>query len=493
MKLVLLRRISGKTILALSVFFIIFSALLFSFKEEVLLASSPPQIQNVRVVEVDENSALVQWETDKEADSLINYGLDRHYGIVRDPGSEKVEHSLLLDDLLSGTTYHFRVVSRDKDGNQSISSNYRFTTEGESEIVDIDTPPVDRVEQIIEHIEEIDELLEIEEAIRERIREISDDLVIIGTPVVEVGEDHAIVRWATNRSSISSVEFARENEFNENDPVYSRSQSGDGTESLEHEVFLEGLTPATTYHFRAIARDNAGVEVRSEDHTFTTDAPTPQVRNFELVYIGEDSATFEWNTTFPAESLIEFEHLGTGERGTKGSPTLSSGHSVHLTDLEFGESYRAKAIAIGEDGGTSESNYIEFETVIDTDPPVVSNVSTESTLFPGAEARVQTIVSWRTNKLAICRFNYQEGLAPGTDQFDLDPRDSSFMTNHVQVVVDFRPATVYQFWFVCVDRFGNEGVSEKFVVFTPQQEKNIIDIIIENFEDTFGWIENIFN
>ncbi len=463
------------------------------FNEEILFASNPPQIQNVRVVDVDNSSALVEWETDKEADSLINYGLDRNYGIVRDPGTEKVEHSLLLDNLLSGTTYHFRVVSRDKDGNQSISSNYRFTTEGEPEIVDVDTPPVDRVEKMVEHIEDIDQLMELEETIRERIREVSDQLVIIGIPTVEVGESTATVKWATNRPSISSVDFVRENEFDVNNPYYSSSQSGDGTETLEHEVFLEGLTPATTYHFRAVVRDRAGVEAYSDDHTFTTDAPTPQVRNFELIYIGEDSATFEWSTTFPAESLVEFEHLGTGERESKGSPTLSSSHSVHLTDLEFGVRYRAKAIAVGEDGGTSESSYIEFETVIDTDPPVVSNVSTDSTLFPGAEARVQTIVSWRTNKLAVCRFNYQEGLAPGADRFDLDPRDSSFMTNHVQVVVEFRPATVYQFWFVCEDRFGNEGTSEKFVVFTPQQEKNIIDIIIENFEDTFGWVKNIMN
>lgn len=477
----------------ISAFLFCFFLFIFLLFNKDLFALNPPRIQNVRVVEIDNNSALVEWKTDKQADSLINYGLDRNYGIVRDPRAERLEHALLLDNLLSGTTYHFRVVSRDENGNQSISSDYRFTTEGESEIVDVDTPPVERVEKIIEHVEEIEKLLEMEEVIKERIREISDDLVIIGIPVVEIGETTATVRWASNRPSVSSVEFARENEFNENDSYYPRSQSGDGLETLDHVVFLEGLIPATTYHFRAIVRDRAGVEAKSDDHTFTTDAPTPQVRNFELVYVGEDSATFEWSTTFPAESLVEFEHLGTGEKENKGSPTLSSNHSVQLTDLEFGVVYRARAIAVGEDGGTSESNYIEFETVVDTDPPVVSNVSTDSTLFPGAEARVQTIVSWRTNKLAVCRFNYQEGLAPGADQFDLEPRDTSFMTNHVQVVVEFRPATVYQFWFVCLDRFGNEGTSEKFVVFTPQQEKNIIDIIIENFEDTFGWIKNIMN
>lgn len=478
-----------KRSVALFVFTLFLSVLLFTTD---IFASDPPRIQNVRIVDIDNSSALVEWETDKESDSLINYGLDRGYGMVRDPRSDKVEHSLLLDGLLSGTTYHFRVVSRDAGGNQGISSDYRFTTEGEPEIVDVDTPPVDRVDRMVEHIDDIEELLEMEEVIRDRIEAVSEELVIIGAPRVEVDESTATISWTTNRRAVPSVEFVNESEFNENNPQYPRSQ-GQGQEGLDHEVVLEGLTPATTYHFRAVARDTAGIEVRSDDHTFTTDAPTPQIRNLELVQIGEDYAAFEWNTTFPAESLIEYENMSTGVVESKGSPTLSSAHSVQLTDLDFGESYRARAIAIGEDGGTSESDYIEFETVIDTDPPVVSNVSTESTLFPGAEARVQTIVSWRTNKLAVCRFNYQEGLAVGADQFDLDPRDESFMTNHVQVVVAFRPATVYQFWFVCEDRFGNVGQSEKFVVFTPQQEKNIIDIIIENFEESFGWIENIMN
>jgi hypothetical protein len=469
----------------------LFLVFIFLFTATNLYASNPPLITNVRIVDINNESALVKWETDKEADSLINYGLDRYYGIVRDPKADKIEHNLLLDNLLSGTTYYFRVVSRDEEGNQSISSDYRFTTEGESEIVDVDSSPAERIEKILEQIEDISDILEIQESFNERIREVAEELVIIGTPVVEVGENTAVVRWATNRPSSSFVEFTRENDFDESNPNYLRTQVGSDGETLEHEVFLEGLTPATTYHFRAVVRDVAGIEVRSDDYVFTTDAPTPQIRNFELTFVGEDSAIFEWNTTFPAESLIEYEHLGTGDRETKGSPTLSSSHTVQLTDLEFGALYRAKAIAIGEDGGTSESNSVEFETVIDTEPPVVSNVSTESTLFPGAEARVQTIVSWKTNKLAICRFNYQQGLAPGVDVFDLDPRDSSFMTNHVQVVVEFKPATVYQFWFICDDRFGNEGVSEKFVVFTPQQEKNIIDIIIENFEDTFGWVKNI--
>jgi hypothetical protein len=51
--------------------------------------------------------------------------------------------------------------------------------------------------------------------------------------------------------------------------------------------------------------------------------------------------------------------------------------------------------------------------------------------------------------------------------------------------------TVYQFWVECKDVSGNKSKSENFVLFTPNKEKSIIDIILENFQGTFGWVNNI--
>jgi hypothetical protein len=86
---------------------------------------------------------------------------------------------------------------------------------------------------------------------------------------------------------------------------------------------------------------------------------------------------------------------------------------------------------------------------------------------------------------------YQEGVAGGTEPFTIEKENPSFNTSHVEVVVDFAPATVYQFYLNCVDEAGNSIQSENFVLFTPIQEKNIIDLILENFESTFGWVQNI--
>jgi hypothetical protein len=58
-------------------------------------------------------------------------------------------------------------------------------------------------------------------------------------------------------------------------------------------------------------------------------------------------------------------------------------------------------------------------------------------------------------------------------------------------VLEFLPSTVYKFWLECKDQTENKARSEDFVLFTPDKEKSIIDIIMENFQGTFGWVKNI--
>jgi hypothetical protein len=142
-------------------------------------------------------------------------------------------------------------------------------------------------------------------------------------------------------------------------------------------------------------------------------------------------------------------------------------------------------------GDRVKSQPIQFITVRDIAAPIITNVTNESTLFPGSESRIQTIIEWNTDEPASCLLTYQEGVAGGTEAFTIEKEFIQYSTSHVEVVVDFAPATVYQFSISCTDEAGNSVQSENFVLFTPIQEKNIIDLILENFEATFGWVKNI--
>ncbi|MFC2008184.1 fibronectin type III domain-containing protein [Chloroflexota bacterium] len=72
----------------------------------------------------------------------------------------------------------------------------------------------------------------------------------------------ADICWETHEKSDSQVEYwSNGHKFSPLD-----------TEELiiEHHVHLTGLTPATTYHYKTMSRDNAGNLAVSEEQTFTT-------------------------------------------------------------------------------------------------------------------------------------------------------------------------------------------------------------------------------
>lgn len=473
--------------------------------------TSPPSVAGVEIVKNSDTSVTVTWQTDENADSLVNYGLQPDYGIVRLPTPERREHAVTLDNLEPGRVYHFRVVSADAAGNQGISADYKFQTgdvtsvgegegqgeaDGQGEGLDVgpgqnDNPPVttQEITEAIQEITEVEQLQEILEVTMDAIQGITDALTIIGPPTVIPETITAVVRWTTDRDSDSTVLFSPASQYVPDQYVFSQSSTGGLT--TEHEVQLIGLDPFTEYHFKVQSTDSLGVTGESRDFTFRTKASLPTIQNLRVLKVEENAATLAWDTPVPAKALVEYQDLSTGGQNSKGRPTLATTHQMRIDDLTLGTRYVAFAVAENAGGDRVKSQPITFITVRDTAPPIISNVKNESTLFPGSEARIQSIVEWRTDEPAYCTMTYREGVAGGVDPFTIEPDTITYVQRHVEVIIDFAPATVYQFWLNCADEAGNEIQSENFVLFTPIQEKNIIDLILENFESTFGWVQNI--
>jgi hypothetical protein len=455
----------------------------------------PPVIHSVT-----EDTATITWATDEDTDSMVNYGLDNFYGIARDPLPDKQSHGIELIDLEPYTTYHFRVVSSDKAGNQSVSGDFTFTTGGYEDIEDIER--VENVEQQaivgevyakLDEVTDPDALELIAEKVVDRAQEIAAEPKIIGLPRVEdVGVDYAVIRWVTDKPANSVVSFVEDASYDEfaADP-YTLSQGNIDSYVLEHIVTIIGLTPATKYHFKVSSEDNLGLRGESEDFDLTTKSLLPAILNVRVVKAEETATTIAWNTTLPAAGAVEYTDLRTGQVLTKGAGEYTTGHTVRLSELTFGTRYSAIIVARDPLGEEVRSDQFTFLTVRDKEPPLISKVSNESTLYPGANTKIQTIVSWTTDEPAVCEFFFNQGLGiAGEDSFSLE-KEQAPVTDHVQVVVEFQPSTVYKFWLTCEDAAGNDSRSEDFVLFTPEKEKSIIDIILENFEGTFGWVKNI--
>jgi hypothetical protein len=472
-----------------------------------------PQISGVQVSEVSETEVTITWQTNENADSLVNYGLQPDYGIVRIPVADRTQHSITLDNLEPGRVYYFRVVSADQNGNQGISADYRVQTSGTPQTGDgqgsgqaaaqgqgqgaqagdgTSESQTQTVEEIIEKVNEITDPQKLQEIINEVVKAIegiTEDLTIVGPPTVIPETTTALIRWTTDREASSEVRFSASRGFDGLNYAYSQQSTAANT--TEHEVRLIGLDPFTDYSFKVLSTDTYGITGESRNFTFKTKAAAPDIRNLRVVKVEENAATLAWDTTVPAKALVEYQDQTTGEQQSVGRPTLATSHQMRLADLKLGTRYVAFVTSENSGGDRVRSQPIQFITIRDIAPPIITNVTNESTLFPGGESRIQTIIEWDTDEPAFCQMTYQEGVAGGTDPYTIEREQVSYNTKHVEVVVDFAPATVYQFYLTCSDQAGNTARSENFVLFTPIQEKNIIDLIIENFESTFGWVRNI--
>ncbi|HEX7959999.1 MAG TPA: fibronectin type III domain-containing protein, partial [Terriglobales bacterium] len=75
------------------------------------------------------SGATITWNTDVAATSQVEYGTTTSYGTLTSLDSTLATiHSVALTGLATGTTYHYRVHSKNSAGTESISGDLTFTT-----------------------------------------------------------------------------------------------------------------------------------------------------------------------------------------------------------------------------------------------------------------------------------------------------------------------------------------------------------------------------
>ncbi len=445
------------------------------------------EISNVSASTTD-NAAVINWTTDVNADGTINYGLDQNVGTVRYPKYDTKTHALVIDGLDPATTYFFRVISADEKGNRSATAGLTFTTTHN------DPAQTKKIIKEIEKIEDPEELKKILEKAKEQVSDTLKPPTILGATKVFPDTTSAEILWTTDRESSSVVYLAAEGEYSagSKDP-YTITQ-GDPKELVtKHTVTVVGLDPTTTYHFKVLSEDQLGLIAETQDDTFKTRSILPKISNIKVSRVQENSATISWSTgDVKAKGTVEYINMRTKATKSVGDPIYTTNHSIRLADLDFGSRYQVVITATNEGGDTINSEPFSFITIRDVVEPAISKVKNESTLFPGEDTKIQTILSWETDEPAYCQAFYAQGLIRQEgDEGEALPKEPNPTTAHTQVIVGFAPATVYKFWMKCEDEAKNETQSEDFVLITPVKEKSIIDIILENFEGTFGWVKNI--
>jgi len=187
--------------------------------------TTPPTISDIAATGVTATTANICWSTDEPATGQVEYGLTTSYGSTTTLDEDLVtSHSVSLSGLTAGTTYHYRVKSKDATGNEAVSVDHTFTT-----ALAVDTTPP----------------------------------AISGVSASDITTSTATITWTTDEPATSQVEHGLT-------PAYGESSAVDPSLVDAHSVMLSGLTPNTTYHYRVKSKDAPGNEAVSEDNTFIT-------------------------------------------------------------------------------------------------------------------------------------------------------------------------------------------------------------------------------
>ncbi|OGS24907.1 MAG: hypothetical protein A2297_03665 [Elusimicrobia bacterium RIFOXYB2_FULL_48_7] len=93
------------------------------------LDTSSPSVSGVAAQNITANTATIIWTTDEGATTLVEYGRTASYGRQTIEDTALVAaHSASLTGLIENSEYHYRVISRDASGNETVSADYTFNT-----------------------------------------------------------------------------------------------------------------------------------------------------------------------------------------------------------------------------------------------------------------------------------------------------------------------------------------------------------------------------
>ncbi len=477
--------------------------------------STPPTLSSITVRDIGPDEATIEWTTNEGSNSLVRYGAGTNYGrLAGNDQDRSTQHSVVLSGLSPAFQYHFKVVSYDASGNMGASADTIFTTLNENGTVatstqsDVEptdnylisrlkTASKDMISSILEALNSNPSLKDVSESVFvNALTEMTDKVVlapsIVGIkPQVEVKGTTAIITWTTDKKSTTAVNYAKEWEYQPLDPTPYTNTSVNADEfSTVHHIELDGLDPGVTYHYQVASKGTIGPEAKSSDFIFKTTSELPVISDIRVQKAKESTVTVSWRTNVSTAATLEYTNQRTKTTLSQGDTSLLTNHEFTLKNLEGSTSYVLVIKATDEFKNQAASLPIKFSTVIDQIPPAISKLSSDSTLYPGKNSKIQTIISWETDEPATSQVFYQEGIQASSTVVAL-PIDASFDNRHIVVVTKFSPGSVYKYWVESTDSSGNTSKSATFSLLAPQAKETIVDVIIKNFESVFGWTKNV--
>lgn len=411
---------------------------------------TPPEYTSEPEVSVTSTTATIKWTTNRVASSFVLFGKTSELGQSTGSLTDTLIHEVTLIGLDASTTYSYKLQSfdeaRDYSLEKSQSKEYELTT--------LVAPAISDVK------------------------------------VDEIRQTSALLVWKTTTVSTSIVKYGKTTDYG----LQINDESTGGT--TVHTVKMAELESESLYHVRIYGTDINGNELQSDDYVFQTLA-FPRIFNVLYEPVRDaSSATIKvaWETNVETDSIIEYRIVGgSGVFAEKVTSELTKEHELIVPDLADNAVFEFRAKGRDQYGNIALSEVQEYATPFDTRPPKISDVVIETAISgAGSESKAQIIVSWQTDEVASSQVEYGEGVGGST--YGSSTVEDGLKTNsHMVIISDVASSKPYHLRVVSRDSAGNASYSDDYVVITGRATQSVLDLVVVNLQQTFGWLGNIFN
>lgn len=404
----------------------------------------PPSLISGPESSVKTKSALVSWSTNRTSSSFVKYGKSSgDYGEEVGSSDQVASHVINLVGLDPGTTYYYKALWTDEDGNT-----------GESEEFTLETNPAP---------------------------------VVSTVEIVDVSLFTAFVKFTLANATSATIQYGPSTSYGLTHQITTGKEEG------EYMVKLEDLEEGSIYHLNLVAEDEEGNLFTSDDYTFET-LPVPKLANIKVQQVrGMPTSTLRllWTSNTGVSSIVTYYPKGRPEMSKDQiNLTLSLNHQVIVTNLEDDTEYVVLIKGRDVAGNEAEVSKNELKTSADLRPPLISDLVAEGSVSGvGDQAKAQIIVTWNTDEPATSQIEY--GLGTGSEYPNKTQEDVDLTSNHSVTITDLKPASVYHLKVVTKDRIGNVTESFDSVVVTPKATKSAFDLVVGSLSKSFGFVNGL--
>jgi hypothetical protein len=142
-------------------------------------------------------------------------------------------------------------------------------------------------------------------------------------------------------------------------------------------------------------------------------------------------------------------------------------------------------------GNSAKSDTYTFTTATDTRPPQIYDLRVDKSVLssevqPDRERSAQLVVSWKTDEPSTSQVAYDSGL--GDEYTQRTNVESNLKTDHVVIISNLSPSTVYHLQAVSEDSATNSGKSSKLVAVTPKATNTVFEVVVESLGNVFNFL-----